>query len=196
MRRGRVRPATIAAAASKDSGASGLVGFPPAPPPVRGSCVGAPPATVDPLEPALLTRPLPDEYTYVPPPPVLGLLVACGMGVAVAFLWCVAAGLLVGVGGGGVGVGGTGVAVGAVVAVGTAVGGPGGVPTGLGMKVGGGGGGVPVDAYECEDCITPLMAIAPTATGNARPMVRCLFMQDSLRVIVRSGRLGAAKSGG
>jgi hypothetical protein len=36
IRRGSIRPATIATAARRASGASGLVGVPPAPPPVCG----------------------------------------------------------------------------------------------------------------------------------------------------------------
>jgi len=127
---------------------------------------------------------------------------AVGVGVLVLFGF----GVFVGDGGTVVSVGdGAAVAeaatVGAVVAVGSgvgvtvevAVGGPGGPGMVVGINVGGGG-GVAADAnvWDAGECITPPMAIRPTDTGNAMPIVSRLFIQDSLRSSLRSGRLVAA----
>jgi len=127
---------------------------------------------------------------------------AVGVGVLVLFGF----GVFVGDGGTVVSVGdGAAVAeaatVGMVVAVGSgvgvtvevAVGGPGGAPIAVGINVGGGG-GVAADAnvWDAGECITPPMAIRPTDTGNAMPIVSRLFIQDSLRSSLRSGRLVAA----
>jgi len=127
--------------------------------------------------------------------------VAVGTGVLLGFGF----GVLVGDGGTVVSVGDgavVGATVGAVVAVGSgvgvtvevAVGGPGGPGIVVGINVGGGG-GVAADAnvWDAGACITPAMAIRPTDTGNAMPMVSRLFIQDSLRSSLRSGRLVTAE---
>lgn len=174
----------IAAAASRDNGASGLTGPPePSAPPDFGSCVG-PFERDSELAPAELNGP----PSAVPPMPVFdcvgcGTAVGCvavvgaGFGVAVFFGF----GVFVGDGGTGVLVGAT-VAVAVAVAVGVADAGGGGGVTGVGMNVGGGGGGVPADAKVCTGLWTaPLTAINATVSGTASPSVSRLFMQDSLR---------------
>lgn len=134
---------------------------------------------------------------YVPPAPVTAVALAVGYGVAVFFLPGGAGAVLVGagaveVGAGTVAVGGTAV----LVAVGTVVGGGGGGETGVGTNVGGAGGvTVLADANVCVTgvWIAPARASAPAAMGTDTMMVKRLFIQDSLRVSLRSGRLDAAQ---
>jgi hypothetical protein len=103
----------------------------------------------------------------------------------------------VAVGGTGVVVGvlvGMGVAVGIGVFVGVGVGGAGGEPIGVGMNVGGAG-GVAAAACVCDagECSAAVNAIMPTMTGKASARVRRLFIQDSLRSLMRSGHMVALK---
>jgi hypothetical protein len=116
--------------------------------------------------------------------------------VAVAFGF----GVLVGAAGGVVAVGAA-VAVlvaAATVAVGMAVfvavgnGGGGGGPIGVGMNVGGGGGVLAAPNVWDGECIAMPTTNIPTVAGNANPRDRRLFIQDSLRSGLRSGRLAAA----
>jgi len=192
----------MARTASKLSGASGERGV-PEPPPVRGRVVGAV------VEPAVTGALLDtfgdcdglDALGAVPPPPGFGVALGVGMGVAVGTT-AVAGGEVGGVVGVGVfglavgfgvfvGVTGADVGLGAVVAVGVAVGG-----AGVGVKVGGGGGGemgvgtsdgggggVPAAAKPsfAGECIARPTAMRPAVAGKARPIVKRLFMQDSLR---------------
>jgi hypothetical protein len=211
--RGRKRPAPIAIAASNVRGARGLIGLPD-PPPVCGKPVGETAADLAKL--VCASRPaLAVLYRYMPPPPVLvftvgtgtGVLTgagACvgavvGTGVAVAFL--VGFGVLVGAAAGVVAVGAAvavlvataatvAVAAGVLVAVGP--GGAGGGPIGVGINVGGGGGVLAAPKLWDGECFAMPTANIPTVTGNANPRDKRLFIQDSLRLALRSGRLVAA----
>lgn len=183
----------MATAASRASGASGLVGS-PEPPPVRGSWDGAVPtdrawrAGNAALRVAVLPK-LPPKY--VPPPPVFGLTVGTGtggggvgvgglgpgpvgavVGVAVGVAVFLGFGFGVGVGvgwGGGVGVGGTAVAVGG---------------TGVAVSVGGAGGGAggvlaAAKLRDVGECMAVATASMPIVMGNAKPSWKRLFIQDS-----------------
>jgi hypothetical protein len=115
--------------------------------------------------------------------------VAVGLGVGVF-----AFGVGVGVLGIGVAVAGTGVAVavgGAGVAV--LVGGGGGGVMGVGAVAGGGGGVLAAAKPDLgPECIATASAIMPMLMGNASPIIKRLFIQDSLRSSLRSDRLDAA----
>jgi hypothetical protein len=148
---------------------------------------------------------------YSPPPPVGGIVatgtgvgtgavVATGtvvgavVGVAVGFFF-VGLGVFVGTAGGVVAVGAAvAVFVGAVVAVGIAVlvavapGGFGGGPIGVGINVGGGGGVLAAPNVCDGECIAMPTANIPTVAGNANPRDKRLFIQDSLRSALLSGR--------
>jgi hypothetical protein len=160
---------------------------------------------------------LPALYTYVavPPPPVCGggtvgigvgcpgfTVVGATVGAAVVAVGAaVLVGLGVGVGfdGAVVGVGAevavaatVGVLVGGIgVAVGVFVGGPGGGGIVVATKVGGGGGVLAAALVWPGVCIALATATIPTASGTVNPMVNRLFMQDSLRSLLRSDRLVA-----
>lgn len=110
-------------------------------------------------------------------------------------------GVLVGTAGGVVAVGaavavlvatGTAVAVGTAVFVAVGNGGGGGGPIGVGINVGGGGGVLAAPNVWDGECIAMPTANIPTVTGNANPRDKRLFIQDSLRLALRSGRLVAA----
>jgi hypothetical protein len=86
------------------------------------------------------------------------------------------------------------VAVAVGVMVGVAVGGPGGGVIGVGTKLGGGGGVLAAAKPDLTGlCIATASATMPAAMGNARPMDKRLFIQDSLRSGLRSGRLVAGQ---
>jgi hypothetical protein len=126
---------------------------------------------------------------------VVGAVVGTGVLVFFGF------GVLVGAAGGVVAVGAAVavlVAAAVAVAVGTAVfvavgeGGGGGGPIGVGINVGGGGGVLAAPNVWDGECIAMPTANIPTVTGNANPRDKRLFIQDSLRLALRSGRLVAA----
>jgi hypothetical protein len=206
----------MASSANRDSGAIGFAGL-PEPPPLRGSALGPLVPRASGLWPSLLALPELYTYARgaVPPKPVLGdvgtgatvevgfgaggvVAVAAGADVAVGGAAVVAVGFAVAVAFGfGVGVAvdtGSEVAVGAVVAVGAGVavgvvGTPGGGPIGVGIKLGGGGGVLAAAKPDLTGlCIATASATMPAAMGNARPMDKRLFIQDSLRSGLRSGR--------
>jgi hypothetical protein len=130
-----------------------------------------------------------------------GTLVAFGLGAEVVALGF-AAGVLVALGTGvlvagtGVFVAGTAVAVAVGVMVGVGDGGPGGGGIGVGT-IDGGGGGVLAAANVCSDAlrIGLLTMISPAVNGTATSRDKRLFIQDSLRVGLRSGRLCAGNIG-
>jgi hypothetical protein len=120
-----------------------------------------------------------------------------GTGVLVAVFF--GFGVLVGAAGGVVAVGAAvAVSVAAAVAVANGVlvavgpGGAGGGPIGVGINVGGGGGVLAAPNVWDGECIAMPTANIPTVTGNANPRDKRLFIQDSLRLALRSGRLVAA----
>jgi hypothetical protein len=184
----------------------------PDPPPVCGRLDGD--AAADLAKLVCASRPARAElYTYAPPPnPVLVLTVGTGTGVftcggvvgavvgtAVAVLVLAGFGVLVGTAGAVVAVGAAvavsvaaAVAVGATVLVAVGPGGPGGGPIGVGMNVGGGGGVLAAPNVWDGECIAMPTTSIPTVTGNANPRDKRLFIQDSLRLALRSSRLVAA----
>jgi hypothetical protein len=179
----------MAAIASNVSGARGLIGL-PEPPPVRGSEDTEVPLPLwDAFASCTALRELYGYPPAVPPKPVwvlgaakvgFGVAVAAGTGTRVFAAGAVSVGAAAGT----VAVAGTVVAV--AVAAGVLVGGGGGGVIGVGTVLGGGGGVLEAAKPEfAGECIATPSATNPAAMGNAKPIVKRLFIQDSLRLSLR-----------